>query len=89
MEPADVVEGAGPGPLAAVDNVAGDIAVVGRRAGAVAAAQGIADAVAVAEADKLAVVEGIGPARHAEWPCQGCRWPGGWWLEPEVEEGVG
>ncbi len=38
MEPADVVEGADPGPLAAVDTAAGDIAVVGRKAGAVAAA---------------------------------------------------
>ncbi len=89
MEPADVVEGADSGPLAAVDTAAGDTAVVGRKGGAVAAAQEIADAVAVAEADKLAVVGGIDPARHAEWPCQGCRWPGGWWLEPDVEAEVG
>ncbi len=71
MEPAGVVEEADSGPLAAVDTAAGDTAVVGRRAGAVAAARGIADAVAVAEADRLAVVEDIGPAGHAEWPNQG------------------
>ncbi len=89
MEPAGVVEGADPGPLAAVDTAAGDIAVVDRKAGAVAAARGIADAVAVAEADMLAVVGDTGPAEHAEWPCQGRHWPGEWWLEPEVEEEVG
>ncbi len=89
MELAGVGEEADSGPLAAVDTAAGDTAVVGRRAGAVAAAQGIADVVAVAEADRLAVVEDIGPAGHAEWPSQGYRWPGGWWLEPEVEGEVG
>ncbi len=71
MEPADVAEGADPVPPAAVDIAAGDTAAADHRVGAVAAALGIADAVVVAEAGMLAVVEGTGPAEHAEWPCQG------------------
>ncbi len=90
MRPAGVVEEAGPRPPAAVDIAAGEIAAADHRVGAVAAAaRGIADAVVVAEAGMLAVVVGTGPAEHAEWPYQGCWWPGGWWLTPEVVEEVG
>ncbi len=89
MEPADVVEEAGSGSPAAVDTAVDGTAVVGQKAVVVAAAVEIADVVAVAGADRLAVVEGIDPAGHAEWPGQGYRWPGGWglWLVDEGEAG--
>jgi hypothetical protein len=89
VEPVDVVEEAGSGSPAAVDTAVDGTAVVGQRAVVVAAAVEIADAVAVAGADRLAVVEGIGPAGHAEWPGQEYRWPGGWglWLVDEGEAG--
>ncbi len=76
MEPVDVVEGADSGSPAAVDTAADDTAVVGQEAVVVAAARGIAGVVAVAGADRLAVVEDIGPAGLAEWPNPVYRWPG-------------
>ncbi len=91
MEPVDVVVEADAGSPAAVDTAADGTAVVGQKAVDVAAALGIAGVVAVTGADTLAVVEGIGPARHAEWPGQECRWPGEWglWLVEERKAGWG